>query len=145
MKLFHVYVLDDHVYIPRMSRTESGVFLEKDPIDVVSTKDPNSVTAAIIGIVESEVPTVPTPERDGWPKPVIHKYAKLRSYAAFEREATLWSIVLRDDGVYRLAGKRRASPRGWEDDPAKILQFSGQSAIENLASALLEEIRKITG
>jgi hypothetical protein len=103
-----------------MAETEAGFYLEIEPVQVASASDTEALQTAIKEIVSKGNPVVATPSRATFPKPFLQRYAKVKSWSAFEREAQIWKVV-EEAGIYRIKqGRKHASGRGWEDDPAGI-------------------------
>jgi len=77
--------------------------------------------------------------------PVLLKYAGVKSWSAFERGMSLWTIE--DDGTsFRIAGQKRQLNRMWNDDPEKIVAFPPGSTedqvIERMIAILQGAVRQ---
>ena len=116
-----------------------------DPVEVAFVTDTEAVRRAIKTVIERGNPVVPTPARNAYPKPVVLKYAKVRSWSAFEKTALNWTIVVKD-GIYQIKPGRRRPDRGWEDDPEKIEIMPPGAALETVierATALVQTAFKV--
>ena len=84
-----------------MAKTEAGIYSGIDPVTVVPVADANAFIAAIKQTMARGNPIIPTPKRDSWPEPVVLKYANVKSWSAFEKEALNWEI-LEKAGIYQI-------------------------------------------
>lgn len=139
--LWSVYLRDGTAFIPTVVRTDAGFFLEVDPVAVISATDADALQKAINQAIGRGNPKVPTPTRANFPKPVILKYAKVKSWSAFERNCLSWSIAEKD-GVYQLKQGRKRSDRGWEDDPARIEALPPGTSLDEVAKRMAYCVKK---
>jgi hypothetical protein len=124
LHLWNIYVRNGTVYVPTVARAESGghlgYFMDIDPVEVVPATDAGALQRAIKDVVTKGNPIVSAPQtRAAFPKPIVLKYAKVKSWSAFEKNALFWKIVEKD-GIYQIKPGRRRPDRGWEDDPERI-------------------------
>ncbi|HTR42487.1 MAG TPA: hypothetical protein VMH87_12810 [Pseudomonadales bacterium] len=122
LSIWNIYLRDDVVYVPTVAQAESGghlgYFMDIDPVKVVSATDTEALQDAVIEAMRKGNPIVPAPTRATFPEPVLLKYAKTKSWSAFEKNTLVWTISEKD-GNYEIKPKRRRADRGWEDDPTK--------------------------
>ena len=109
------YFRKGKVYVPIVARTEAGYYLNIEPVAVVDADDFGGVVSAIQAAIERGNPAVPTPSRANFPKPVVLRYAGVKSWPQFERESLNWSVEKTVD-VYRIVPGRCAPDGGWVDD-----------------------------
>jgi hypothetical protein len=117
--LTNLYLRNGTVYVPTVAKTEAGFYLDIDPVEVVSATDIESLQRVIGTVLTKGNPTVLTPTRGAFPKAVVLKYAKVKSWSAFEKGTVLLTIV-ENSGTYEIRPGRKRSDRGWEDDPTRI-------------------------
>jgi hypothetical protein len=68
-----------------------------EPVEVAPVSDSHAFAKAIMQTIARGHPRIPTPTRaTGFPKPVIPKYAKLKSLRAFEQGASCWDFEERE-------------------------------------------------
>ena len=130
-----------------MAKTEAGIYTGIDPVTVVPVADTDALMAAIKKTMARGNPIIPTPSRDSWPEPVVLKYAKVKSWSAFEKEALNWGI-LEKGGIYQIKPGRRHPEGGWEDDPEKIETLPEGATIADVAKrvvALIQSCRRLSG
>jgi hypothetical protein len=126
-----------------VSRTEAGYFLDIDPVEVVPASETEVLRHAINRMIKSGNPVVPTPSRTSFPKPVILKYTKVKSWSAFEDGANVWKIVQKS-GVYQISPGRKREDRGWEDDVPKIETFAPDATIDSVVLRVITLIQSHT-
>lgn len=110
----HLYVRRGTVYMPTVALSESGLYLDIEPVEVVSASDPAAVQAAVERTLARGQPRIPA-LKPPFPPPVVLKHARVRSWGAFERGASTLGI---DDkgGRYRIIPYRVLRQGGWEED-----------------------------
>ena len=132
------------IFIPTVSKTEAGFYLDTEPVEVVPAQDVARLELALKTTIERGNPIIPTPTRDKFPKPVVMKYAKEKSWASFEKRASCCSIAKRES-VYEIKYLRRRPDRGWEDDPDNIetvpLDAGIDVAIKKMIAMVLRSVR----
>ncbi|HET9697872.1 MAG TPA: hypothetical protein VFP40_13455, partial [Terriglobales bacterium] len=74
------YVRNDTVYLPVMARTHAGFYLDMEPVEIVSANDVQAFAMALRRAIERGNPVVHTPARNAFPKPVVLRYAKAKSW-----------------------------------------------------------------
>ncbi|MBP1152672.1 hypothetical protein [Methylocaldum sp. RMAD-M] len=140
MMLWHVYLRKGIVFVPTVAKTEAGFFLDIDPVAVLESSDRQQVSEAIKAAILKGNPTVPTPTRAAFPKPVVLNYANVKSWATFERNAYCWKVTGKDS-AFQLCPQRKNPSGGWEDDPTNAETFNGRTAIDELANAVADKVQ----
>lgn len=120
--LWHVYVRDELVIIPRVSLTTAGYFLDTEPVAVSSLRTVDEFARALDAVIAAGNPSVPTPTRDAFPKPVVLDYARVRSWKAFERASVCFSIS-RVGAEFELFATDRDEDGQWTDSPGEICRI----------------------
>jgi hypothetical protein len=101
--LFSCYLRDGIVYVPTIARRESGpIYTDIEPVAAVPLSNSGDVRHALLETIARKNIVLPDPD----PKalrapPLMLKYAGVRSWSAFYRNASTWSII-EDDGVYKI-------------------------------------------
>jgi hypothetical protein len=124
LHLWHLYLRNGTVYVPTVAQLEAGghlgPFMDIDPVDVISVTDTEVLQRAINKAISKGNPIVPAPPtRAAFPKPIVLKYANVKSWSAFEKGTLNWTIEEKS-GAYQIKPGRRRLDRGWEEDPTKI-------------------------
>jgi hypothetical protein len=131
-------------YVPTVARTEAGFYLSIDPVEVVSAVDTEALRNAIKQAIIRGNPKVPTPSPADFPKPVVLKYAKVKTSSAFERGCSNWTIE-ETDGLYQIKRGRKRADRGWEDDPAQIETLPPGTGIDEIAQRAAVAMKSALG
>lgn len=98
MMLCHIYLRKGTVYVPTVAKTEAGFFVDVEPVAVIEGSDRARIADAIKKTIIKGNPTIETPTRLTFPKPVVLSYANVKSWATFEKSSLCWK-----------ASKRKAS------------------------------------
>jgi len=93
------YLRDYVVYVPTLARrAREPVYTHIEPVGVVSIANTEAVRRTLLETIARKNPTTPDPaKRLGMHPSIILKYAGVRSWSAFYRNASTWSIR-EDDG-----------------------------------------------
>src|SRR5579871_798522 len=91
-----IYLRNRTVYVPTMGRMDKGFFRGIEPVAVVAVSETEALHKAIGEAIVLGNPDVPIPKRSEWPKPVLLKYAGVKSWSAFERGMQLWGLEEKD-------------------------------------------------
>ncbi len=107
-----------------------------DPVSIVSVKNSDEFAAALKEVIARGNPITPELSRDNYPEPVLLKYAGVKTWEAFVKGAFAWTI---NDltGQYKIVGKRKARPRGWEGDPDQTLILPIGTTVDDLCSQMV--------
>ena len=132
--LWHLYLRNGIAYVPTLARAEAGFHTDIEPIHAVPAADKEALQHAIQQVMSSGNPRVPTPPRTA-PSPLL-KYAGVKSWPKFEKNALHWAI-LGKGGVYQIKPGRKAKPRGWEDDVEKIETFPPGTTADEVIKRLI--------
>jgi hypothetical protein len=101
MTHFKIYSVGDRVLIPLSAKTQSGIWLETQPVGLADRHHPQEVIRKIKEALAGGHPIIPTPPLRGWPKPVVVAAAGLRTWENFLLAARGWSVEKRG-GAYAL-------------------------------------------
>ena len=95
---------------------------------------------AILDTIAQKNIIVPRPTGK-YPPPLLPKYAGVKTWSAFARDTSTWSIA-EADGVYQIVGYR-THPKGyWEEDPEQQINFAPGTPIDSVIDrviAILQE------
>jgi hypothetical protein len=89
--MLKLYLRSGKAYIPTVARTTDGFFLEIEPVAVVDPGDAAALERELKARLAQGTPTVPTPTRDSFPKPVVLAHAGVKSWATFQKSALVWA------------------------------------------------------
>jgi hypothetical protein len=121
------------VYVPTVARTEAGFYVEVEPVSVVSAREVGALQNAVIEYIHRGNPTTPT--RKAFPKPVLLKYGNIKSWSAFEKSASLWTLEEKG-GVYQIKPGRPCIDGGWEESHERVESFAPGATVEAVAQRI---------
>jgi hypothetical protein len=116
---WQIYERHGIAYVPTVAQTDAGFYLGIEPVEVTPVANLEALQTAIWRSIARGHPRIATPTRENFPKPVLLKYARVKSWSAFERDASYWSVV-DNGGSFEICRGRKRTDRGWEDDPTQI-------------------------
>jgi hypothetical protein len=133
--LVHAYLRRGVVYVPTVARREGGpVYTDIEPVAVVPVANSEGIRRALLDAIARGNVTVPVP-KGKWPPPVLLKYADVKTWSAFARDASQWS--LEDEGKYQIVGFR-THPKGyWEEDPDQKIEFSPGTTVDDVIARMI--------
>lgn len=135
------YVRNGTVYLPVMARTHAGYYVDMEPVEVVSANDAQAFATVLQRAIERGNPVVPAPARDAVPKPVVLRYAKVKSWKQFEHTADYWHLS-RDDDAWEFGPWKRRLDRGWEPDATRQKHLEGQRNTEDVVKSLVQSVQQ---
>ncbi len=133
------YVHGGKAYIPVHAKTEAGFYLQSEPVEVVAISDTEAFTSALKRVVARGNPTVPTPQRDALPRPVVLKYAKLRAWSRFEKEAAYWEVSKENGWIF--GPWKRRMDKGWEPDPSASVRLQSDCSAEHVIRLVVSAVQ----
>jgi hypothetical protein len=113
--LFTCFLRDGIVYVPTVAKRESEpVYTNIEPVAVVPVTNIEAVRRALLDTIAKKNILIPVP-KDLDAAPILLKYAGVRSWSAFYRNASTWSIT-EEEGAYQILGYRKHKGY-WQEDP----------------------------
>ncbi len=135
--LWHIYLRKGQVFVPTVSKTDAGFFMDTNPVAVHAANDLNGIIGAIETTISRGNPVVPAPCRGSFPAPIVLEHAKVKSWATFEKAAVCWKVRLKEV-AYQLCPMRKNPAGGWEDDLAKVENHSTPQGLARRICELIE-------
>ena len=86
---------------------------------------------------------VPNPPKDNWPPPVLLKYTGAKTWSAFKRGASTWSIKENDEN-YQIVGYRTHRDGYWQEDPDQKIDFPPGSAVDEVIDRMITILQDAT-
>jgi hypothetical protein len=134
--LFHVYLRNGVVYVPTVAVREGGpVYTDIEPVGVVRVTDTAGLRHALLDAISRGNATVPVP-KGKWPAPVLLKYAGVKTWSMFARNASTWSIE-EGDGNYRIFGYRKHPKAYWERDAEQSVKMPPGSTVDDVVDRMI--------
>jgi hypothetical protein len=136
--LHSCYLRDGIVYVPTVAtREREPVYTDIEPVAVVPVVNTDALRRALFDSIAKKNVIIPTPDpkalRD---PPILLKYAGVRSWSAFFRNASTWSISEKD-GSYQILGYRKHLKKYWEEDPSQKIQFPAAATIDDVIDRMI--------
>jgi hypothetical protein len=141
--LIECYLREGIVYVPTVARRASSpIYTTIEPIAVVRLNDLDAVRTSLVDALErgNAIISDPDPQALRAP-PIILKYARVRSWAAFFRTAWSWSIT-QEDGAYQILGYRKHPKGYWEEDQSQKIQFRPQASRDDVVDRMIAILQK---
>jgi hypothetical protein len=128
-----------------MGEVEKGFYRGVEPVALVSVTNTESLRQALLATIARGNPTVPRLRRSEYPPPVLLKYAGVKTWSAFDRDASLWTISEAGGHFVIIPYKKRPTGESVQDQDDKIEFPPGSSAdvvIERIISILQQTAQK---
>lgn len=134
--LYTCYLRQSIVYVPTVGK-RGAVYTIIEPVAVVPVTDAKFVRRAFLDAIARENVTVlPHPKGTKWPPPVLLKYAGVKTWASFARDASTWNIEV-NEGIYQVIG-HRLHPKGyWVEDPDQKIEFPPGSTVDDVIERMI--------
>jgi hypothetical protein len=134
---FYTYLKNAIVYIPTVVKLQTGPHIEVDPVAVVPVANTDALRRALLDAIARKNAIVPNPPKDGWPPPILLKYAGVKTWSAFARGASQWSIEEKD-GKYKIVGYRTHRDSSWaEEDPDQKTEFPSGTTVDDVVKRMI--------
>ena len=132
------YLREGVVYVPTVAtREREPVYTNIEPVAVVPVVNTDAVRRALLDSIATKNIVIPTPDPKALRKPpIILKYAGVRSWSAFFRNASTWSITQKD-GSYQILGYRKHPKNYWEEDPNQKIQFPADATMDDVVDRMI--------
>jgi hypothetical protein len=140
----HCYLRQGVLYVPTVGK-RGGAYTDIEPVAVVPITDVDGLRRAWIETIARKNPPVPLQKGKRSP-PVVLKHAGVKTWAAFERNASTWNIK-ENNGNYRIGGYRKHPDGYWVEDREKDIEFPPGTTIEAVVDrmiAILQEASEKT-
>jgi hypothetical protein len=143
--LYHSYLKNGVVYVPTVARLQTGAYTDIEPVAVVPVANKETLRHAFLDVIARKNAIVPNPPKDDWPPPVLLKYAGVKTWSAFARGTSQWSIKEKD-GKFQIVGYRTHRNGYSEQDPGQKTDFppnaTADDVIERMIAILQDAARK---
>ncbi len=134
--LYHSYLKNGTVYVPTVAKTEAGFYMDREPVSVMAAPDTGALRRAIQDAIGRGNPIIPTPPRAAFPRPVLLKYSGAKTWSAFARGASQWSIKEKD-GNYQIVGYRTHRDGYWVEDPDQKTDFPSDATVDDVVERMI--------
>jgi hypothetical protein len=133
------YLRKGIAFLPTMAKTEAGYWLMVQPVDVEAVGSANALQKSLMALFARGNPTVQTPTRRNFPRPIMERYCGMKSLSVFKRTATYWSISQDEQGFRVYAWRRSERYRGaWEENQGGQIRLPVCTPLEEVARSAAE-------
>jgi len=128
--------------VPTVVELESGAYVDVEPVAVVPVANTEALRIAFLETIKKGNAVVPKPDK--WPPPVVLKYAGVKSWSAFARGASMWSIK-ESDGNFAIVGDRDHPNGYWKEDPEQRTNLPPGSTVGDAVDRMIAILQKAAG
>ena len=139
--LFQTYLRHGIVYLPTTAKRGTSVYTAIDPVAVVPAADTEGLRHAFFDTISRENVVVPL-LKGKRPPPVVLKYAGVKTWSAFARDASTWNIR-ENEGTYQIVGYR-LHPKGyWVEDHDQTIKFSAGTTVGDVIDRMIAIMQEV--
>jgi hypothetical protein len=142
--LYKCYLKKGTVYLPTTVSQGIALYMDIDPVATVPVTDTERLRQTMRDTIPKENPFVAPSIEDARRPPVLLKYTGDKSWSAFMRGASSWSIYEKD-GIYQIEGYRTHQMGYWERDPDQIIRFSSGTPISDVIDRMIAILQSAAG
>jgi hypothetical protein len=135
--LFHSYLKNGIVYVPTVAKLTTGAYVDVDPVAVESVANTVGLHRAFSEAIARENAIINPPSKGKWPPPVVLKYAGTKSWPAFARDMSMWSIEESSE-TYQIVGYRDHPDGYLARDRSQTISFSPRTKVDTVIDRMIE-------
>lgn len=124
------------LYVPTTGVVQRGFYRIAEPVDVVAVTDGEAVRRALSAAMARGNPKVTAPSPSDRSPPFLTKYAGVKSWGSFVRNASLWGID-QDENKFEIVGYRKEPPKGWIHDKTLDETFPAGASADMVIDRLI--------
>jgi hypothetical protein len=130
------------VYVPTTGVTKYGLYRVTEPVSVVPASNVEHLRRAFAEALARGNPEVPALKPSDYPA-VLPKYAGVKNWNSFARNASHWAISERD-GNYKILGYRRPSGGGWVQDKKQEIVFPPGTTRDQVIDRMITTLQSVS-
>lgn len=127
--LYKCYSKKGMIYLPTTVSQGTARYMDVDPVTVVPVMDTEHLRRTMLNTIPKENPFRAPSVEDARKPPVILKYTGDKSWSAFMRGASIWSIY-ENDGLFQIEPYRVHAKGYWEPDRDRFIKFPPGTSID---------------
>jgi hypothetical protein len=139
----HCYLRNGIVYLPTTGIMGKRVYRDVEPVAVLPVSNTEALRRALYETIARGNPQVPSFKNSEWPPPVNLKYAGVKTWNAFARNASLWSIEEKD-GQFRIYSYKKDGHGGWDQDQEHVELLPPGSTVNELIEHMIAILQEAT-
>ncbi len=132
--LYGCYLKNGVVYMPTVGM-RGGAYSDIEPVEVVPVADSAGLRRAFLDVMARKNAAVPL-IKGKWPPPVVLKYAGVKTWSAFAKDALTWKIQ-DNDGVYQIAGYQERPDGYWVEDQDQKTEFPPGTTVDTVIDRMI--------
>ena len=132
----HLYLRKGIVFVPTSGKVHRGLHRDIEPVAVVAVSNTGALHQALLETINKGNPPTSYYQPGDAPKPVVLKYASVKTWAAFARDASSWSIK-EQGGTYQIVGYRTHRDGHWEEDPEQRTTLPPRSSLDEVVDRMI--------
>lgn len=127
--LYKSYLKRGMVYLPTTVNQGKARYMDVEPVTVVPVADTEGLRRALRNTIPKQNPFVAPSVEDARKPPVVLKYTGDKSWPAFMRGTSPWSIYEKD-GKYQIEGYHVHRKGYWEHDRDQMIEFPAGTSLD---------------
>jgi hypothetical protein len=132
-----IYFRGGKIYLPTMAKVPGGGHQGIDPVLVAPLSDHQVLRDALRETLTRGNPLLNTSVYADIPKSSLLTLAGVKSFSAFARGTSLWSIV-EEGGQFKIEYWKKGPVCGWVPDPEKTVVFPLGSSPDDVIERMIE-------
>jgi hypothetical protein len=142
--LFHAYLRNGIAYIPTVVRLQKGgAYMDVEPVAVEAAANTEGLRRAFSDAIARKNEFVPNPPKNNWPQPILLKFSGAKTWSAFARNASLWSID-EDNGIYSITGYKEHPDGYWVRDKDRKTEFPAGTLVSRVIDSMIAILQEAT-
>src|SRR5689334_9756948 len=129
------------VYIPTLGMMDKGLYRDIEPVAVIPMSNSDALRQAFIQAFARANPRIPILKQPDTSPSVLLNYAGVKTWRAFARDASTWSIDERD-GIFKILGYRKDPPYGWTHDRSLDETFPAGTSADRIIDRIIAILRE---
>lgn len=130
------YLRMDRVYLPTTGVTKHRLYQTIEPVTVNPVSDTPALRRAFAEVIARGNPEVPALRPSEYPPPILPKYAGVKSWNTFVRNASLWAFEQAENGL-RILPYRRVERGAFIPDKASAITLPSGSTTNDLIDRMI--------
>lgn len=131
-----VYLRKGTVYLPTLGIVEKGFYRGVEPVTVVSVTNTEALRQALLATIARGNPTVRRLRRSEYPPPVLLKYAGVKTWSAFDRDTSLWTVS-EEGGRFVIVSYRKLSTGESVQNTNEKIEFPLGSSVDAVVDRMI--------
>jgi hypothetical protein len=142
---YGLYLRKGILLVPTTGRVEGEIILRDiEPVEVVPISNTEAVRQALRATIARGNPAIPNFPPGKHPPPVVLKYAGVKTWSAFARDARSWTIGEKY-GTYYISGYRKHAKGYGVEDPEQTIEFPAGTAVEDVIDRMIAILQDAAG